>query len=148
MAQQRTRYDRFPFSTLFLFTVIKAFEMHGAKLRAGDVIDRDDVKDERLLRKLYDGHFLEVWADPEGDPIIIGTPAAAAKPPRQPAPKEEAKPTHALESEAADEAAIGGGLEARHEGFGKWFVYAGDVKVSGPHSKAEAHKKAGVELAA
>jgi hypothetical protein len=140
----RTKYDRIPFSTLFQFVVIKAFELEAEKLRAGDVIDREDVTNERLFRQLHEGRFIDVRTDADGNPIVIGT---AEKPARQPAP--EPSPDANLEQAVAsgDTAPVGGGLEARHEGFGKWFVFAGEVKVSGPHSKDEALKKAGAKPA-
>lgn len=144
MAQQRTRYDRFPFSTLFQFVVRKALDLAGEKFQPGDVIDRTDVNDDRLLRKLYDGRFTEVRADEDGNPVIVGT---ADKPARQPAPEAPADAGHQPGAAGGTGADIGGGLTARHEGFGKWFVYAGDVKVSGPHTKEEAQKKAGVKPA-
>lgn len=143
MAQTRTKYDRFPFSTLFQFVVIKALDLAGEKFQPGDVIDRTDVNDDRLLRKLYDGRFTEVRADDESNPVIVGT----AEKPRQPAPEVPADAEHQPGAAGGTGGDIGGGLTAKHEGFGKWFVYAGDVKVSGPHTKEEAQNKAGVKPA-
>jgi hypothetical protein len=153
-----SRYDRLPFSPLFQFLIRKPLLLNDTDYSPGDVIDRTDGIDDRKLRELYEGRFIDVRPDADDNPVVINTPAAADKP--EPAKKtaKAKKASKAAQAAGAPEggatppddaasgdAQIGGGLTAKHEGFGKWFVMAGDVKVSGPHTKDEAQKKAGAK---
>lgn len=132
MPTLHSKYGRLPFSPLYQFVLRKPLLNDGTQYHPGDVIDRTDGFDDRRLMQLYENWFTQVRTDDDGVPMSIATVQAPDKPARaavsNPAPQPE-----------AGEAATGSTTRyARHEGFGKWFIYEGDKQVAGPYAKAEA----------